>query len=194
MVKIAVLVGGKTMGSNMEALALACQDGSVPARIALVVAPSIECPAAEGARKLGLPVEALPSKEDGYGEKLLGLLEAAGADYVCLCGYLSLLPQLVLGRFSCRVINIHPALLPKFGGKGMYGLNVHRAVLEAGETVTGCTVHFVTEHYDEGEIILQLTSPVWPDDTPESLAARVLSLEHRAYPEALRNLILANGD
>ncbi|MFN3683119.1 MAG: formyltransferase family protein, partial [Fimbriimonadaceae bacterium] len=108
---------------------------------------------------------------------------------VCLAGYMRLLPKEVLDSFPNRVLNIHPALLPKFGGKGMYGMRVHEAVLRAGEAESGCTVHLVNERYDEGPIVVQLRCPVLPDDTPETLAARVLELEHRAYPEAVRKVL-----
>lgn len=112
-----------------------------------------------------------------------------GADFICLAGFMKLLPSEVLRAFPNRVLNIHPALLPKFGGKGMYGHHVHEAVLAAGEKESGCTVHLVTDQYDEGEILVQLCCPVRATDTPESLAARVLELEHRAYPEAVRLLM-----
>lgn len=177
----------------MEALALACANGSVPATIAIVVAPHADSPAMETAERLKLPAAVLSSKEEGYADKLVHTLREADADYVCLCGYLSLLPEVVLRLFPNRVLNIHPALLPKFGGKGMYGVRVHQAVIAAKESESGCTVHLVTNQYDEGEILLQRTCPVLPEDTPESLATRVLFLEHRAYPEALKQLILRNG-
>jgi formyltetrahydrofolate-dependent phosphoribosylglycinamide formyltransferase len=193
MTRIAILVGGKTLGTNMEALARACQSGELAAEVALVVAPRADCPAAEAAKGLRLPLQVLSAREDGYEERLTEALQCTGAAYVCLSGYLSLLPQAVLQAFPNRILNIHPALLPKFGGKGMYGLAVHRAVVEAGETESGCTVHWVTEQYDEGPILLQRSCPVLPEDTPESLAARVLSLEHVAYRDALQTLILRNG-
>jgi len=98
-------------------------------------------------------------------------------------------PDAVVAAFPDRMLNIHPALLPKFGGEGMYGIHVHTAVLEAGETETGATVHFVNEEYDKGEILLQRTVPVLPDDTPETLAARVLACEHTLYPDALEKLL-----
>ncbi len=193
MVKVAILVGGKTRGSNMEAIALACANGSVPAKVTIVIAPHAESPAMDTATRLKLPTAALSSKEEDYENKLVHALREADADYVCLCGYLSLLPELVLRLFPNRVLNIHPALLPKFGGKGMYGIRVHQAVVAAREVESGCTVHLVTNQYDEGEVLLQKTCPVLPEDTPETLATRVLFLEHAAYPEALKKLILRNG-
>lgn len=168
----------------MAALVRACQTGSVPASVSFVVAASESAPAVETARSLGVDVEIVPNDQPDRLVSVLGKV-----DWVCLAGYLRLLPVAVLQDHPSRVLNIHPALLPKFGGKGMYGINVHRAVIEAGETESGCTVHYVSEQYDEGATIMQARCPVLPDDTPETLAARVLPLEHATYAEALRRLI-----
>ena len=139
---------------------------------------------------MGLHVEVIaPDPLDTYGERLLGALQAAGAKWICLAGYTRLLPAQVLAAYPNRVLNVHPALLPKYGGKGMYGMRVHEAVLGSDDTESGCTVHFVNEHYDEGAIILQRTAPRLPDDTPETLAKRVLGQEHLAFPEALAEVI-----
>lgn len=172
----------------MRAIALACAEGGLDAQIATVVAPNGEAPAVEVAREMGLRVD-LVAPGETYGADLLHVLEAVGADWICLAGFLRLVPAEVLARFPRRVLNIHPALLPKFGGKGMYGRRVHEAVLAAGERESGATVHFVTGAYDEGDVILQRACPVEPGDTPESLAARVLVEEHRAYVEALRRVL-----
>jgi phosphoribosylglycinamide formyltransferase-1 len=110
-------------------------------------------------------------------------LRAHRADLVCLCGYLRLLP--IAGGFEGRVLNIHPALLPRHGGKGMYGHRVHEAVLAAGDRESGCTVHLCTDEYDRGPIVLQRRVPVLPGDTPDALAARVFAAECEAYPEAI---------
>jgi phosphoribosylglycinamide formyltransferase-1 len=119
---------------------------------------------------------------------MLAALDSADIDLIALAGYLRLIPPAVIKRYPQRIVNIHPALLPDFGGRGMYGLNVHKAVLAAGETESGATVHFVDEHYDEGDIIAQARVPVLPDDTPETLAARVLTVEHELLPNALERL------
>ncbi len=182
----------------MRALAEACASGAVKAVVGVVVAPADGSRAVTTARELGLTVEILPSKHPDYARRLLGVLRDAGVEWVCLAGYMRLLPIEVLQAFPDRVLNIHPALLPKFGGKGMYGMHVHEAVLSSGETESGCTVHLVNERYDEGRIVLQKRCPVEPGDTPEALAARVLDLEHVAYPEALALVIgdrgSGNGD
>lgn len=135
---------------------------------------------------MGVRAAVIEPGED-YGARLLA--ELGSCDWICLAGYLRLLPSEVLARFPNRVLNIHPALLPKFGGKGMYGQRVHEAVIAAGETESGCTVHYVNEQYDEGAIILQRRCPVEAVDTAETLAARVLEQEHLAYVEALAKLL-----
>lgn len=172
----------------MAALVDAMRHGGLEAVPACVVAPSADSPALERARQLEVVTAVVPYSPDAtYGERLLEALN--GCDILCLAGYLRLLPTAVLEAFPGRVLNIHPALLPKFGGKGMYGMNVHTAVIAANERESGCTVHLVTPVYDEGEILVQLRCPVEANDTPETLAARVLQLEHQAYPLALQKLI-----
>jgi len=115
-------------------------------------------------------------------------LDSSHTDLVVLAGYLSILTPKLISRYARRIINIHPALLPKYGGKDKYGLNVHKAVIEAGEKESGATVHYVDEGIDTGEIIMQEKVPVLPDDTPETLAARVLEVEHKILPEAIRKI------
>ena len=124
-------------------------------------------------------------------ENIIGELRSRSVDYIVLAGYLCMISENFVRAFPDRIINIHPSLIPSFCGKGYYGLNVHRAAIEYGVKVSGCTVHFVDEHYDSGAILLQRTVPVFDDDTPERLQARVLEEEHRALPEAVR--LLVNG-
>jgi folate-dependent phosphoribosylglycinamide formyltransferase PurN len=123
--------------------------------------------------------------------ELVGLVEAHRIDIVLLAGYLKLVPSPVVARYRGRILNIHPALLPSFGGHGMYGMRVHRAVLESGAAESGATVHFVDEEYDRGRVLAQRRVPVRAGDTPETLAARVLEVEHGLYPEAVDNLCAA---
>jgi len=182
--RIAVIVGTKGRGSNLLALAEA-----LPGQIGLVVTPDASAPAVRAAYQVGLPIAAIPYNES-FGANLLTAVKLARVNLICLAGFLRLLPAELLNQIP--VLNIHPSLLPKFGGKGMYGQHVHEAVLLAGETETGCTVHRVSEVYDEGEIILQRRCPVVPGDTPATLAERVLAEEHLAYPEAVR-LVLARN-
>lgn len=131
-----------------------------------------------------------PSNEEMF-EDIIRELNARNIDFVVLAGYLNMIADNFVKAFPDRIINIHPSLIPSFCGKGYYGLNVHRAALEYGVKISGCTVHFVDEHYDSGAIILQRCVPVLEDDTPETLQARVLEEEHRALPEAVR--LLATG-
>lgn len=129
------------------------------------------------------------------GAELLEVLERERIDVILLAGYLKLVPPELVERFRGRILNIHPALLPLFGGRGMYGRRVHEAVIESGASESGATVHFVDEEYDRGEILAQRRVPVEPGDTAETLAARVLSVEHELYPEAVDRLCdaLAHG-
>lgn len=122
-------------------------------------------------------------------ERMLKLLNALNIDMIVLAGFLQLVPEFLLNKFPSRIINIHPALLPKHGGKGMYGMKVHRAVLESGEKESGITVHFVNEHYDKGEIILQKTVAVTAVETPETLSAKVRELEHEWYPKTIEKIL-----
>jgi len=185
--KVGILIGPRGRGSNMAAIIIACREGRVPASVGVVVAPASSTPAEAIAIDLGVRTVVVPPG-DAYG---LRLIEALGdCNWICLAGFLRILPPEVLLRYPNRVLNIHPSLLPKFGGKGMYGHHVHEAVIAAGERESGCTVHFVNERYDEGAVILQKTCPVNAVDTPETLASRVLELEHQAFPEALSKVIL----
>lgn len=163
----------------MEAIARACQKGELDAQVAVVVSPEAQTPAAKTAQSLGLKVAVTPNPIEAL----------QGCDLICLAGYMRLLPGEVLDAFPKRVLNIHPSLLPAYGGKGMYGKRVHEAVLAAKETRSGCTVHRVGPVYDEGEIILQMQCPVLPEDTPGTLAARVLQLEHQLYPKAIAKVL-----
>jgi len=177
----------------MAALVSACQSGLVPAQIALVVSPVEGSPAVDRARSFGLEVSVLAPKDAEYAGKLLDILNSTQVEWICLAGLMTKLPPLVIEAFAGRTLNIHPSLLPKFGGKGMYGKHVHEAVLAAGESESGCTVHIVTDVYDEGQILLQERCTVLPGDKAELLAARVLELELVAYPRALKMVIEQNA-
>ncbi|MCS7310270.1 MAG: phosphoribosylglycinamide formyltransferase [Armatimonadetes bacterium] len=188
-IRIAILVSGHGRGSNMAALIDACERGEIDGQVVLVIGTRGEAPALQRAAEKGVPTCVISPRgldDEQYARRLLQALEEAQVDLVCLAGYMRLLPAPVVRAYAGRVMNIHPALLPLFGGKGMYGEHVHRAVLESGMKVSGCTVHFVDEHYDTGPIILQRCVPVEEDDTWESLAARVLEQEHQAYVQAVK--------
>jgi phosphoribosylglycinamide formyltransferase-1 len=188
---IGVMVSGQGRGTNLQAILDACASGEIPGRVAVVIGTRSDAPALERARAMDVrTVVVSPKKYEGddaaYGEALRRALEASRVGLICLAGYMRILPLAVVEAYRDRIMNVHPALLPLFGGRGMYGENVHRAAIESGMKVSGATVHFVDEHYDAGRIIHQLAVPVLDEDTPESLAARVLPQEHRAYVEAIR--------
>ena len=184
---LAVFLSGT--GRTLVNLAGAIGRGDLPAEIGLVVA-SRPCRGIERARALGLRSMVIEGEIEP--ESLERLLEENRIDWVVLAGYLRLLP--VPARWGGRVVNIHPALLPGFGGPGMYGDRVHRAVLKSGARESGCTVHLCDGGYDTGPIVLQRRCPVLEGDTPGTLAERVFALETEAYPEALRRLIEKNRD
>jgi phosphoribosylglycinamide formyltransferase-1 len=172
--RVAVLASGR--GTNLAALLEACQ-GEAPARVVLVASDRADAPALERAHSYGVATHHIANPADGAA--LGSLLSRAQVDLVVLAGYLKLVPPAVVAQFRDRIINIHPALLPAFGGPGMYGQRVHRAVLASGATISGATVHLVNEEYDRGPIVAQWPVPIAPDETPASLAARVLQIEHR---------------
>lgn len=182
--RVAILASGG--GTNVQALLDACTPGA-PAEVVLVATDRPGAGAVRRADHAGVATADIVDPRDA--SALDALLGGSGADLVVLAGYLRLVPRAVVEAFAGRMINIHPALLPAFGGKGMYGLHVHRAVLASGATVTGATVHLVTAEYDRGSILAQWPVPVHGDDTPESLQQRVLAVEHRLLPA----VVLAAG-
>ncbi len=192
-VRIAVLCSGASRGSNLQALLNASENGQIPAKVALLIATRSDAPAVDKAKLAGASVKIVSPKKytdqhDDYALALLNNLQRHAVDIVCLLGYMRRLPPSVVKAYSGRVINIHPALLPQFGGQGMYGENVHKAVLECKSAESGCTVHLVDEEYDTGPILVQHKVPVLETDTPASLAARVLAVEHTALIEAVKML------
>ncbi|HEX6065018.1 MAG TPA: phosphoribosylglycinamide formyltransferase [Longimicrobiales bacterium] len=188
--RLAVFASGG--GSNLQALIDKFNRAASPLlRVALVISDRQDAGALARARVAGIEamhIQVTGRPADLSTREMLAALEFADIDLIALAGYLRLVPAAVLKRYPDRIVNVHPALLPKHGGKGMYGSNVHRAVLAAGEPVSGATVHYINENYDEGRIIAQREVPVLPDDTPESLAARVLAVEHVLYPDALEQV------
>ena len=179
--RVAVLVSGS--GSNLQALLDALRPGG-PAHVVHVISSRPGAGALERARKAGVSTTVLADTQDA-GELLAALRDT---DLAVLAGYLQRIPPAVVARFRMRLINIHPALLPAFGGPGMYGRRVHEAVLASGAPISGATVHYVDEEYDRGPIIAQWPVPVRAGDTPESLAVRVLEVEHRLLPRVVLEL------
>ena len=188
---LAAIVSGQGRGTNVQALLDACAGGEIPARVGVVIATRSDAPVLERARAMQVATSVVsPRKyeddEAGYAEALERVLTRHDIGLICLAGYMRRLPTPIVSAYARRIMNVHPALLPLFGGRGMYGEHVHAAVLESGMKVSGCTVHFVDEHYDTGPIILQSTVPVEEEDTPHTLAARILPREHEAYIRAVR--------
>lgn len=180
---LAVLASGG--GSNLQAILDAIAGGHLDLECILVASNRQEAGALQRARDAGVRAEHIP-KGPEYDQRLHDLLTGADPDLVALAGYLKLIAPETVQAFSGRMLNIHPALLPSFGGKGMYGIHVHEAVLEYGVRVTGVTVHLVDEKYDRGPVVAQVPVPVLQGDTPEKLQARVLEQEHRIYPTVLQ--------
>jgi phosphoribosylglycinamide formyltransferase 1 len=186
---IAVLVSGG--GSTLQNLIDRIAAGTLPARIVQVISSRPDAFGVERARRAGLPVEVVTRKVfpsiEAFSQRTFDLCRQAGARLVVLGGYLQLLR--IPDDYRLKVVNIHPALLPAFGGKGMYGHHVHEAVLDYGAKVSGCTVHFVDDQYDHGPVIAQRAVEVRDDDTPDTLAARVFAAECELYPSVIRGLI-----
>jgi formyltetrahydrofolate-dependent phosphoribosylglycinamide formyltransferase len=184
--RVAVLLSGE--GTSLENLLELAESGDIPAEIALVIASKSKAGGLERARRRHIPAVAVPRRDhpdvDEFNDAIHAELARHEIDLIALLGFLS--PFQNRGTWSGRVLNVHPALIPAFCGKGFYGHRVHEAVLESGVKVTGATVHFADDEYDHGPIILQETLRVGEDDTPESLAARVQEVERRLVPQAIR--------
>lgn len=183
--KIAILASGN--GTNAEKIITHFKD-SAKAEIAVVASNKKEAYVLERAKKHGIPFfsfSKVEMEEGKVAEKLLQL----HIDLIVLAGFLLKVPEHLIEAFPDRIINIHPALLPKFGGKGMYGSFVHQAVKEKGELTTGITIHLVNNHYDEGRIIFQDSVEIMPEDSPEDIAEKVHALEHKYYPKIIESLL-----
>jgi phosphoribosylglycinamide formyltransferase-1 len=183
-IRLAVLISGG--GTTLQNLIDRIGDGRLAARIVGVVSSRADVRGVERAQQAGLPVAVVDRRRP---EAVWDAVRQFGPDLVCLAGWLHLLP--IPADFRQRVLNIHPALLPAFGGKGMFGRHVHEAVLAYGARVSGCTVHFADDTYDTGPILVQRCVPVLDGDDPDTLAARVFAAECEAYPEAIR--LMAEG-
>lgn len=189
--KIVVFASGS--GSNFQAIIDAVNSGKIKAEISGLIAGKAGIKAIERANYAGIPVAILQPSEfssvSDFTDTLLDQLRAWDPKLIVLAGYLQKIPAEIIHEYEGSIINIHPALLPAYGGKGFYGMAVHKAVLEAGETKSGCTIHLVTENYDEGPFLDRAEVDVLPDDTPETLAARILEQEHRLLPEVIAKII-----
>jgi len=189
--KIVVFASGS--GTNFQAIIDTVVQKSIHAEITGLITDNPDAAAIKRAQKNGIPFRVLRSADyndyQAYTFGLLNQLNEWKPDLIVLAGYLKKIPVEVIRLYENRIINIHPALLPKYGGKGFYGMNVHRAVIAAGEKESGCTVHIVTEEYDKGPILAQMKVPVKKDDRPETLQQRILKQEHRLLPQVINKLL-----
>ena len=190
MKKLNLIILASGGGTNVQSIIDNIESGKLNAQIKAVLSNNSKAFCLERARKHNIPAIHLSHKmfntKDEFDEKLLSILKENKVDLVILAGYMKILSPQIIKAYKNKILNIHPALLPHFGGKGMYGIHVHEAVLKSGMRVSGVTVHIVDEIYDHGPIILQKCVPVESDDTPESLAQRVLKTEHQLYSEAIQ--------
>lgn len=188
-----IVVFASGSGTNFQALIDAVASGQIPARLRGLISNKSDNKALQRARTNDINFITLsPSSFDNQGDyvqALKGKLKEWETDLIVLAGYMLKIPAEIIKDYEGKIINIHPSLLPKFGGKGFYGLNVHRAVIDSGEKESGCTVHVVTEEYDKGPVIAQEKVPVYPSDDPKTLAQRVLTKEHLLLPKVVQKLI-----
>lgn len=189
--RIVVLASGS--GSNFHAVLNAIDRGEVDAEVVRLIASRPAIGAIEKAENANIPSVVVQRKHfdspESYENALLDELSSAKPDLIVLAGFLVQIPVLIIRAFENKIINIHPSLLPDFGGKGFYGIKVHEAVIKAGKRESGCTVHMVTENYDEGPILAQSKVPVLPSDTAEYLAKRVLDAEHKLLPKTIQTIL-----
>jgi phosphoribosylglycinamide formyltransferase-1 len=189
--RLAVFASGS--GSNFQAIIEAISIGTIPATCVGLITDREGIAAIDKAYLAGIPVHVVRRRDyqdyDNYSLALTATVQSLDPDLIVLAGYLSKIPAMVVEHWRGKIINMHPALLPKFGGKGYYGIYVHTAVLEAGESESGCTVHYVDEVYDNGSIIAQRKVPVLQDDTPDTLQQRVLKEEHKLLPEVIGKIL-----
>ena len=190
MKRIAIFVSGG--GTDMQSVIDSIKRGEINGKVVLVIASKNGIYAIERAIKENIPYKVFPKENypslDAMDDEILKVLNEYKIDLIVLAGYLNILTEKLVKSYDRKIINIHPSLIPKHCGKGYYGIRVHKSVIESGDTVSGATVHYVDENADTGEIIMQKTVPVYDTDTPEILQERVLELEHRLLPEAVKKL------
>lgn len=185
---IAIFASGN--GTNAENI-IKYFSGNKDIKVKIVMANKADAFVLERAHRLGIPTLYINREQWADATHILTLLHEQQIDFIVLAGFLARIPDALLHAYPNRIVNIHPSLLPKFGGKGMYGNKVHEAVVAAGETESGITIHYLNEHYDEGQIIAQYRCPVLPNDTPQDVATRVHALEYEYYPKVIEQLLQA---
>ena len=186
MKKIAILASGS--GSNAENIANYFK-GSDYAQVSFIIANNPQAYVLERAKKLGIEAAVVSKAEFMEADGVIAMLRERDIDFVVLAGFLLLVPQKLIAAYPGRIVNIHPALLPKHGGKGMYGDRVHKAVVECGDTESGITIHLIDEQYDKGTTFFQAKCPVLPTDTPDDVAAKVHALEYEHFPHVIEEIL-----
>jgi len=182
-------------GTNFQSVIDAINSGELDVEISGLITDREDAGAIQRARKHAIPVFVVtPEPGNTYGRRLLSVLKNLEPSLIVLAGFLRKIPDSVIDQFRGKIINIHPSLLPKYGGRGFFGLNVHRAVIENNDPISGCTIHFVDEKYDNGDIIAQIEVPVNESDTPESLAKKVLKEEHKLLPDTIQKILTQNSN
>jgi len=176
-------------GTNFQSVIDAINSGRLQAQISGLITDRPEAVALERAEKHGIPTHIIDLKKPDIGKHLLDLLSGLEPDLIVLAGYLKKIPDSIIEKYRGKIINIHPSLLPKYGGKGFYGMRVHQAVIENGEKASGCTVHFVDEIYDNGSVIEQVKVSVNKNESPDSLAKKILREEHKLLPRTIKKLL-----
>jgi phosphoribosylglycinamide formyltransferase-1 len=184
---IALFASGS--GTNAEQIILHFK-GSEKGRVKLLLSNTSKAYALSRAENLGIPTHIFSREDFCNSEKVINLLQKINIDLIVLAGFLWLVPENMIKAFPDKIINIHPALLPKYGGKGMYGMHVHQAVIDSGDSESGISIHFVNEIYDEGKIIFQAKCAINKHDTPESLAQKIHQLEYEFFPKVIEELII----
>lgn len=188
MKRIAIFASGN--GSNAENVINYFQQCRCGGEVALVVCNKPDAAVLDRAARLGVDARVMPRADINDVDKMTALLDEYGIDVIVLAGFLLMVPSFLIERYRHRIVNIHPSLLPKYGGKGMYGRHIHEAVVAAGEKETGITVHFVSEGCDEGEVIFQASVPVAENDTPADVEAKIHELERLHFPRVIREALI----
>lgn len=186
MKNIAILASGS--GSNAENIAKYFE-GSDYARVSFIIANNPEAYVLERAKKLGIEAAVVTKQQFMEADSIIAMLKERNIDFVVLAGFLLLVPQKLIQAYPGKIVNIHPALLPKHGGKGMYGDRVHKAVVECGDSESGITIHLIDEQYDKGTTFFQAKCPVLPSDTPDDVAAKVHALEYEHFPHVIEEIM-----
>jgi phosphoribosylglycinamide formyltransferase-1 len=184
---LAIFASGS--GTNAENIAIYFRNHA-NIKVSLILSNKPDAYVLQRAHRFGIPTRVFDRKQFYESRDVLKILDKYHIDYIILAGFLWLVPDYLLKAFPDKICNIHPALLPKYGGKGMYGERVHQAVRQSGDAVSGITVHLVNEHYDEGQIIFQATCEIIPEDTPETIAQKVHKLEYEHYPRVIEKWVL----